>query len=90
MDNIQIINSTWFNEMGSTRPIGIVAAKDVNTLEVKMYIGTGLGQDIEEDEESIVRAGAKFFIDDVNGFFTDSLIIGQSIKRGNEEVQGEQ
>ena len=57
---MKIIESIWFTEMGSMKPIGIVSVKDENTNEVKHYIGTGQGVDRAYDEKKIMEKGAKF------------------------------
>lgn len=88
-ENLKIVGSTWFTELGSDRPIGIVAVKDTVTLEVKFYIGTGLGEDQRSDEEDIATTGAKFFAEDVNGFITDSLIRSQGTPRVDKVVEAE-
>lgn len=61
----KIKDSTWFTEMGSHIPIGIVATEDEITGETKLYIGTGVcpgpgyGETQKLDEEKIASTGAK-------------------------------
>jgi hypothetical protein len=52
------IQSYWFTESMSEKPIGII--KVSNEHDVKYYIGTGWGTDIKEDEKKIIMYGAKF------------------------------
>ncbi len=58
--NLKILNSVWFTEMGSTRPIGIILCEDLVTKEVKSFIGTGDGFSQQMDQNSIDEKGAKF------------------------------
>ena len=56
--NKEIVSSYWFSEMGSTRQIGIIKVN--NGQELKYYIGTGLGENLKEDEERIMNSGGTF------------------------------
>jgi len=58
MNTKEIISSYWFSEMGSSRTIGIVKVN--NGQKIKYYIGTGEGQNQQEDEQRIMMYGAKF------------------------------
>jgi len=53
-----VLDSIWFHEMGSFKPIGIV--KVDNGFEIKYYIGTCNGEDEEEDRNKIMEKGARF------------------------------
>lgn len=55
---MKVINSIWFTEMGSTKPIGIIVAEDETTGERKAYVGTGKGIDEWADAYLIVERGA--------------------------------
>lgn len=57
--SIEILDSIWFTEMGSVRPIGIVRCQ-TNEGEIKYYIGTADGLNEELDEVTISRQGARF------------------------------
>ena len=48
------IRTIWFNGT-----IGVVKAKDEITGEIKCYIGTGLGQSVEDDTRHIMQRGSK-------------------------------
>ena len=59
MENkLKIIGTTWFTEMSSSKPIGIVLIN--NGFEERAYIGTGSGLDIDSDTHHIMLHGAKF------------------------------
>jgi len=53
-----VLDSIWFHEMGSFKPIGIV--KVDNGFEIKYYIGTCSGEDEEADSIKIMERGGRF------------------------------
>ena len=62
---MKIKDSMWFNEAGSpgldsSATIGVVIVEDETVQSEKAYIGTGFGLDKKQDEEKIVKYGAKF------------------------------
>lgn len=60
---MKILDTIWFTEMGSLRPIGIVIGEDEITGERKAYIGVGNGESEERDSKSIAGTGAKFHLE---------------------------
>lgn len=65
-EHIEILDSIWFTparyyplEGGNIACIGIVKIKDTITKEIKSYIGYGMGEDINFDEEYIIASGAE-------------------------------
>lgn len=50
---------TWFTQMGSSNPIGIVIAEN-NQGKERAFIGTGNGGDAISDASHIARTGASF------------------------------
>ena len=56
---MKILDSIWFTEMGSYKPIGIVAVQTEYD-GIKYYIGTGYGVDRDLDEQKIAKKGARF------------------------------
>ena len=64
-EHIEILCSTWFTpakyqpiEPGNIACIGIVKTKDTITKEIKSYIGYGMGEDVNFDEDYIIASGA--------------------------------
>lgn len=57
---MKILNTLWFTEMGSPRPIGIVFGVDEVTGKHKAYIGTCSGMNEKLDADYIAQHGAKF------------------------------
>ena len=64
-EHIEILGSTWFTparyqplEYGNIACIGIVKIKDTITKEIKSYIGYGMGEDVNFDEDYIIASGA--------------------------------
>lgn len=55
---MKIIDAIWFTEMMSTTSLGIVKCEN-DVGEIKYYIGTGYGNDIDEDIYKIMQGGAK-------------------------------
>ena len=55
---MEVINVTWFSEMGCAKPIGIVVV-EVEEGERKAYIGTGDGYNEQLDTQHIISSGAK-------------------------------
>jgi len=51
-------DTMWFNGMNSPI-IGIVKCVDTITEEEKIYIGTGYGLSLEDDETHIINYGCK-------------------------------
>ena len=64
---MKILNTTWFTELGSSKPIGIVVGEDENTGEIKAYIGTASGHNEERDAKHINMNGAKLHLVIVEG-----------------------
>jgi hypothetical protein len=56
---MKIEQTLWFNEMSSTRPIGIVIGSDEVTGEKKAFIGTGDGISASGDAKHITEWGTK-------------------------------
>ncbi len=55
---MNIIKTVWFNEYGSSKPIGIVIG--IGAIgERKAYIGVGFGSDEKADAKHIAENGAK-------------------------------
>jgi len=67
---MKILETLWFTEFGSKAPIGIILGKDSVTGEPKAYIGTGLGHDLDADEQLILGHGAKLYPDAVHAIAT--------------------
>lgn len=56
----EVLNVWWYTPFTTEIPvIGIVKVKTES--EVKFYIGTGHGQDLQEDIERILRYGDRFY-----------------------------
>jgi len=56
---MKILESVWFSPGKGAHLIGIV--KTLNEIgEIKFYIGSGKGNDKDEDEKSIAEYGARF------------------------------
>ena len=63
---MKIVGKTWFTEMGSTRPIGVVIIETEigqSVFERKAYIGTAFGVNEMADARHIAERGAKFPVD---------------------------
>ena len=70
-DPIKIISAHWFTQHGiAGSVIGIVKCFDEITKETLWYIGNGTGKGIITDMERIKQAGARFYPDDYESFFT--------------------
>ena len=65
---LKIQDSVWFIQLGGPA-IGIVLGYDELTKKYKCYIGTGFGQDQEQDEQKILGSGAKFSLTAATFFF---------------------
>lgn len=50
----------WIHTSGE-RPVGIVKAWDPIEGRWKFYIGTGLGYDIDQDVQTILELGTKYY-----------------------------
>ena len=59
-NHIKLIDSLWFTEMGSNKPIGIVKVFDEITKKYQYFIGTGYGDNEDEDAQKIKETGSKF------------------------------
>lgn len=77
---MKVIGSTWFSEMGSATPIGIVLVEfdkaekqNFGANKLSAYIGTSAGLSKEMDEEKIVKTGARFPVD------AAKMMIGQEV-----------
>jgi len=77
---MKVIGSTWFSEMGSVTPIGIVLVEfnkaeqqDFGAGKLAAYIGKPAGLSKEKDEKSIVCTGARFPVD------AAKMMIGQEV-----------
>jgi len=64
---MKVIGSTWFSEMGSATPIGVVLVEfdkaeqqEFGAEKLAAYIGTSAGLSQDLDEEKIVKTGARF------------------------------
>ena len=78
---MKIIDSVWFNEIGSIRPIGIVVYEN-DMKEIKIVIGTGRGYNQKIDEKDIAKRGAKFpFTEVINSI---GEVIREAIRERNE------
>ena len=56
---MKVLDSVWFSEMGSMRPIGIVTVEDPHDGVVR-FIGTASGLNEQADALYIAMHGAKF------------------------------
>lgn len=57
---MKILGATWYSPWTTNLDIiGIVKVNDYG--EIKYYIGTGAGENEQEDIENIVEKGAKFY-----------------------------
>ena len=63
--NKTVIDSKWY---------GLIGIVKVNAgHEIKWYIGTGLGFDLEMDELTIAERGMPFYPNHMNNFFNPDL-----------------
>ena len=60
INNIEVLDSRWFDQNFPNRCMGIIKARDTVTDELKFYIGCGRGVDPCLDTNLIVRHGTKY------------------------------
>lgn len=65
---MKVIDSKWFTQLGNQGTIGIVSGLDEITGEIKIYIGSAQGYNQSNDEEHILKTGAKISSLDITNF----------------------
>ena len=85
---MKVIDSTWFTQLGNQGTIGIVSGLDEITGEVKIYIGSAQGYNQSNDEELILKTGAKISSLDITNFTILSNMKGNIMFDNLEEEDG--